>query len=162
MSTRFYLPAGAEATPISPTPDPAWGDQSILARAMCKTSKRSLAMTTVPFTDANSTPKYILFRQYVSEELVAGQSIAAEQTIWAQCRVKEENAANNMFLTFGVRVIAGDGTPRFTVIPVICAGAEVDSGGLVNRSWSYPQGVNSYDTVAGDRLVIEVGMGGPF
>ena len=81
MATRFYLPATAAATPISPTPDAAWEDISILARAMTSTTPIGDAMATVSFVDANGDDKDVLFRQHVSLELVAGQTITGAQAL---------------------------------------------------------------------------------
>ena len=169
MSTRFYLPADAETTPISPTPDAAWGDTSILARAMCKTSKRALPMTSITFADADDTNKNILFRQYISDELAVPQSLPGEQFITACVMVNEGLAANNMYLTVGMRVIAADGsTVRKTVFAVTRDGYEaVNSIGQPYLVWPesrlfefYIEAGGGYDIQAGDRLVFEFGMGG--
>jgi len=158
MATRFYLPSDAEKTPISPTPDAAWEDTSILVRAMCKTSKRSSAMTTIPFADADTTNMDILFRQYVSEELEPGQGISEQQTACLQCRVAQQT--NSMCLAFGVRVIAGNGTTvRKILVPVTRGDLEAPTV-LTNRGVVKITPISDYITIGGDRLVIELGMGG--
>jgi len=156
----IYLPSGAEATPISPTPDAAWEDTSILARVKCSTSKRSLAMTTVSFTDSNWSNKDILFRQWINE-LVPGRLILGGYYFTGQCRVYQPDLMNGMFLTFGIRILAGNGTDvRKTLVPVTSDNLLAPSDVLTNRSWGVTAASGNYTTQAGDCLVIEGGMGG--
>lgn len=162
MATRLYLPATAAATGISPTPDSAWEDVSILARAVTSTSKISDAMADVALPDdGDSTSKDVLFRQYVSAALDAGQTITGAQALKAQCRVLEFDNAGNMFFTVGIRVLAGDGTTvQKTVLAVTRDEVEVSSTALTNRQFTATSAATNYTTVANDRLVIEVGMAG--
>ena len=59
MATRFYLPSTGAAA-ISPNPDAAWEDVSILARLAAVTTKIASAMTTVSFLDNDASNKDIL------------------------------------------------------------------------------------------------------
>lgn len=162
MATRFYLPAAAATTPMSPTPDAAWEDQSILARAMTSTTPIGDTMATVTFPDdANAANKDILYRQYVSAALAASQTVTGGQAIKAQCRVMEVDVGNNLFFTIGIRVIASDGsTVQKTVLTVTRDNGEASASALTNRQYTATSAVTDYTTVAGDRLVIEIGMGG--
>jgi len=164
MATRFYLPATAVATPISPTPSADWEDTSILARVNTKTAKINDTLTTVSFADANNANRDILFRQYISFALLAGQTITGAQAIKFQVRAQERLAGNNMFTALGVRIIAGDGsTVRKTMLAVTRDGLEirdVAAGGLQNRQFTATSASGNYTVVDGDRLVFEVGTGG--
>ena len=163
MATRFYLPASAASTPITPTPDAAWEDTSILARAMTSTAVISDAMATVSFSDADETNKDILFRQWISEPLTAGQTITGSQALKAQVRGSERLSGNNLFLTLGIRVIAANGT---TVQKVVLAPTRDDVeltsplATLTNRQFTATSAATNYTTVEGDRLCIELGTGG--
>ena len=158
MATRLYLPASAASTPITPTPDAAWEDTSILARAMTSTATIADPMATVAFDDANATNRDVLFRQYISLPLTAGQTITGAQAIKAQARVSETDVANNMFLAVGIRIINGT-TVQKTVLAVTRDGTEATTS-LTNRQFTATSAATDYTTVADDRIVIEVGMGG--
>jgi len=161
MATRFYLSASGETVPISPTPDSAWEDTSILQRVLCNTVKRSLAMTSLGFSDSTFNNKDILFNQYISPVLIAGQTITGSQSIKAQCRVLESSLANNMLFTIGIRIIALNGTTvQKTMLDVTRDDVEANDTTLTNRQFIVTSAATNYTTVAGDRLVIEIGMGG--
>lgn len=161
MATRFYLSAAAETVPISPTPDAGWEDTSILARVLTDVVKRSLAMTSVDFADTNAANRDVLFRQYISKALTAGQTITGSQAIKAQCRVFEDAITENMFFTVGIRVLAADGTTvQKTVLAVTRDDVEASANSLENRQFTATSAATNYTTVSGDRLVIEIGMGG--
>jgi hypothetical protein len=161
MATRFYISAAAETVPISPTPDSAWEDTSILARVLAVTAKRSNAMTTVSFSDVNAANRDILFRQHISSALTVGQTITGAQAIKAQCRSFEDNAGNNLFMALGIRVLASDGTTvQKTVLSVTRDNVEASTVTLTNRQFTATSAATDYTTVAGDRLVFEIGMAG--
>lgn len=156
MATRFYLPSSGAAA-ISPNPDAAWEDTSILARYKCATTKSSSAMTTVSFTDANNTNRDILFRQYVSDPINA-QTLQA-QTIKYQIRGSQNDIDNNMFSTIGIRVLNNTGSSvTGTVLAVTRDNSELVLTALTNRQFT----ATSTQVVAnqGDRIVIEIGTGG--
>lgn len=162
MATRFYLPEDAITPPISPTPSASWEDTSNLVRSICSTAKYGDAMTTVALPDdGDDTSKDVLSRQYVSAELTAGQTITGSQSLKSQCRIVEVSGGNNLFLALGIRVIASDGTTvRKTVLDVTRDNTEASSGTLTNRAFTATSAATNYTTVAGDRLVIEIGLGG--
>ena len=160
MATRFYLPETAASTPITPTPDAAWEDTSILARAMTSTASIADPMATVSFADADDTSKDILFRQWISEPLTAGQTITGAQALKAQARVSQAGTFNNMVLTIGIRVIAANGTTVQKVVLAPTRDNNIAAGTLTNRAFTATSAATNYTTVAEDRLVFEVGMGG--
>ena len=113
-------------------------------------------MTTVSFTDTDGTDKDILFRQYVSDP-IAAQTISA-QALKFQMRCLENSIDNNMYLALGIRVVSGDGgTVRGTILAVTRDDVESVIA-LYNRQFT----ATSTQVIAqdGDRIVIEVGMGG--
>jgi len=161
MATRFYLSASGETVPISPSPDAAWEDASILARVLCNTVKRNLAMADVSFSDSDAAEKDILFRQYISLPMSAGQTITGSQSIKGQCRVFETLTANALFFTIGIRIIAANGiTVQKTILPVTRDNVEISFVSLINRQFTATSNATNYVTIEGDRLVIEIGAGG--
>jgi len=162
MATRLYLDAAASATGISPTKDAAWEAEvsAGFARAVTATTKSGDALATVSHADSDVTDQDICWRQYVSAALTAGQTITGTQEILSVCRVSEVSSSNNMFFVLGIRVIAADGTTvQKTVMPVTRDDTEAPSA-LTGRKIVAASAATNYTTVAGDRLVIEIGMGG--
>jgi hypothetical protein len=161
MATRLYLPASAATVPFSPAQLAGWDDVSILARANCSTIKLGNAMATVSFTDADVTDRDILFRQYISLPLTAGQSITGGQTLKAQLLVSETDAANNLFLVVAVRIFAADGVTVQKQMAGINSLDDTEAAiTLKNRRWQKTSASGDYTTVAGDRVVLEIGMSG--
>ena len=161
MATRFYLGGAAETTPISPTPDSAWEDTTILARARARTTPSGRAMTTVSFADNNAANRDVLFMQFVSHPLAGSQTITGSQALKAQALCKQRATTNNMLLSLGIRVIAANGTTvQKTVLSVTRDGAAADATALTNRQFTATSAVTNYTTVAGDYIVIEIGMSG--
>ena len=118
-------------------------------------------MTTVSFDDADSTNKDILFRQYASLALTANQTITGAQALKFQIRAQQGSANNNMFTALGIRVVASDGTTiQKTVLSVTRDNVEGDNAVLKNRQFTATSAATNYTTVAGDRLLIEIGTGG--
>ena len=160
MTTRFYLPATATATPITPSADAAWEDVSLLERVTTRTAKISNSLADVAFTDSNNADRDVVFRQYISRILTAGQTVTGSQALKAQCLVSEVAAGNNLFFTVGIRIIALDGsTVRKTVLTVTRDAVEAVTT-LVNRQFTATSAATNYTTLAGDRIVIEIGMAG--
>lgn len=156
MASTLYLPNSGTAPAISPTPDAAWEDVTILARRPMDTTKAATALATVAFTDANGVDRDILFRQHLIR--IAAQTILA-QTITFQIRAIESDANNNMFTALGLRVIANDGTTvRGTLLAVTRDANELSPTTLTNRSLT----ATSTQVIAqdGDWIVAEIGTGG--
>lgn len=161
MATRLYLRATATAVPFSVTPDTDWEDTTFVARAMTSTAKIADTLATVSVDDADSTNRDVLVFQYITALLAPGQTITGSQAIKAQCRALEASPSNNMVLSLGIRVIAIDGsTVRKTVLAVTRDAVEFSATALTNRQFTATSAATDYTTVAGDRLVIEIGAGG--
>lgn len=154
---RFYLPSSGSAPITSVAFNSGWEDTSIGARLPTYTTKQSTTMTTVSFTDANDTNRDVLFRQYVSEPLAA-QSISAQSVVF-RMRAKERATSCNLFTTVDIRLVSNDGSVvRGNIVSMRRDGSEASATALTNRN-------NTGNSTAitchsGDRLVIEVGMGG--
>lgn len=160
MATRFYCRHSAETTIISPTPDAAWEDQTAFLRAYTRTSRIGNAMADQAFADADATDRDVLMRQYISMELVAGQTITGAQALKAQIRMSERAATCNMFFAIGIRVLASNGTTvRKTVLVVTRDNSEA-AAALTNRQFTATSAATNYTVLAGDRLVFEIGGGG--
>lgn len=112
------------------------------------------------FVDYDATDANILFMQYVSDPITAQTIIA--QGIKLQMQCGELAAANNLFLSLGIRVVSSNGgTVRGTILAVTRDDVEAfvyTLTDLQNRSFT----ATSSEVVAqnGDRLVVEIGMGG--
>ena len=163
LGTRFYLPSDTLATGISPTASASWEDTSILTRTTAAANTpRASAMTTVSFTDNNAANRDVAFKQFVIGTLTAGQTITGSQALRFQARCKQRADTNNMFLSFGIRVIASDGTTvNKTVLDVFRDTVnECESAALTNRRITTTSAATNYATVSGDYLVFEVGTSG--
>lgn len=158
--TRLYLPASASPTAITPTPDIAWEVTSILARTKTSIYRSGDALATVSFADVDNTDRDILFRQFISAPLTPGQTITGSQALKLQVRVAERLAGNNLFLVAGIRVIAGDGTTVQKTVLVVTRDDVEATTALTNKQFTATSAITDYTTVQGDRLCIEIGMGG--
>ena len=134
MATRLYLPATASSTPITPTPDSAWESTIGFERLLTSTAKIADGLTTINYSDADANNQDCLFRQFISKPLTVGQTITGNQSLKAQLRCAERTSDGNMFLTVGIRVIAGDGT---TVQKTILAVTRDDTEAEVRRLLDY-------------------------
>lgn len=153
--TRFYLPS-AGAAAVSPGFDAGWEDTSIATRLKTVTTKIASALTTVNFTDVDTTDRDILFRQYVGDPLVA-QTINA-QNVRLQMRASETLATNDMFLTWVLKIVSNDGTTvRGVLVAIRRDGTELDTV-LTNRGDLAT--IASLAILDGDRPVVELGTGG--
>jgi len=162
MATRFYFGADAEETPISPTPNPSWDDTSILVRALTKTAKRGLALTNVVFTTTVTLDRDILFRQYISDELEPGQSIHGAQAVKMQCLIRGSDQGYWQAVSV-LRLYVWNQTTtpkeRKTIVSITRDDVDADVNVLTNRSlFVTSQAGDYYPTVAGDRLVVEIGL----
>lgn len=101
--------------------------------------------------------------QYVCV-LAAGQTITGAQAVQFVARFTETTTGNNMNSSFGIRIIAADGTTlRKSVLAVAREVAEFDAGTpgtLEARNNTATSVAGNYTTVEGDCLVVEIGAGG--
>ena len=153
MATRGYFPSTG-AAPISPNVDSDWENTSLLARLKGVTTRISSAMTTVEFLNDTGQNLDIICRQYVFGPFNAA---TISGTIKIQMRGQEGDAANNMFMAWGARVIGPDLTVRGELVSVRRDGTEWTTS-LVNRGDSVVP--TSVALLAGDYVVVEIGGGG--
>jgi len=161
MATRIYLESSGTPA-ISPPPNAAWTDTSQFTRFNAGTTKAGSAMTTKNISDAISTQADILIGQWITPQLTAGQTIRGtvpSSSTWTiQIRASETAAANNLFVTWAIYVFNGT-TLQSTVVAKRNDATEVATS-LTNRGDSFGKTTGAYTTVAGDQLVIEIGLEG--
>jgi hypothetical protein len=158
MATRFYFPLtqSAPATPLAAGSE--WEHNNNLARRLVTAADVS-TLTDVAYTpDASDhlVDNDALHRRYVSSALAA-QTISGNINGQFQCL--EAHANNNLFLTLKVSVISSNGaTERAVLLAITRASTELATT-LTNRSFP-ATALTSYACAAGDRLLVEVGVGG--
>ena len=153
--TRFYCPSSGAAA-VSPAFDAAWEDTSAATRLRCVTTKSSTAMTTVSFTDLDTTDRDILVRQYVSDAIDA-QTIPAT-IARLQFRARELSSTEDMFIAWGMRVVSNDGTVVRGTLVTVNRGPVEFATSLTNAGDS--ANTTAVTASANDRIVIELGAGG--
>lgn len=153
MATRFYFPSSG-APPVSPAYDTNWDDTTIGDRRNLVTSKSSTAVLSRQFTDTDSTDKDILYRQYVSAQL-AEQTISA-QTISFVISAIESSGSNNLYLAISIR--SWNGSTFQTLLSLTRDDTEIESAYYCSRILT--ASTTSIDVAEGDRLVVEIGVGG--
>jgi hypothetical protein len=162
---RYYFPL-TEAAAVSPAISGAWEHQNVLRRRLLRTPDSS-TLTTVDYSPDGSDHLVNAdshHRQYVSDPLTV-QTIPA-QTMRLQLQCIENHSANNLFLTWGVFIVSNDGaTRKEQLVPAGGSpstdlkrdGTEVATS-LTNRGDTATSAAAT--TEEGDRLVIEIGLGG--
>ena len=163
MATRWYLPSDTVTPPISPA-FASWSDTSIAYRTTAPTIPRSSAMTTVSFADNNASNRSILFVQFISAELTAGQTVTGSQAVKSQILSKERDISCQLFQRLVIRIIGNGGA---TVRKTFVTGStlpnddvELSAIALTNRQFTTTSEATNYTTVAGDYFVFELGVGG--
>lgn len=160
MATRLYLPSDTIVPPFTPIVAPGWDDVSIRVDTTTSTTKRSSAMTTVAFTDANAQNKDVLFMTFTSPELTAGQAITESQAIKAQIRGLQVALTNNMFTAWHFSIQNSSG-PTLTKALLAITRDDVElATSLINRQFSATSLTGAYTTVAGDYIVVVIGTAG--
>lgn len=113
--------------------------------------------------DSNTSNQDHLFAQFISEEMTYGQTISSGQTIKFQFQAWENGSTCNLFMSYGLYVIASDGVTirtTLTLSDVVRDNTELNIGDAYkNRAFSFITD-HSYVTQTGDRLVSEIGFGG--
>jgi len=160
MVTRVYFPE-TEAAPVTPpSPGAEWEHNNGVTRKLLRTPDASALATTAYTPDAadHLVNQDAMHRQYVSDKLDAQ---ALSGNVKAQLQCIEANAGNNLFLTFVVKVISEDGTTERATLLAITRDTttEIDNSPLTNRNFP-STALTNYTCIAGDRLLIEVGVGG--
>lgn len=157
MATTLYLQS-ANTPPATPAFNAGWTDTTQATRYPSDSVKHSTSISTVSISDGSNAQVDVLIGQWQTPFLRAGQTITGAQTISIQARFSETNAGNNLFMAWGVYVFNAT-TLQKTVITKRNDGTEVATS-LTNRTDSTTSVAGNYTTVAGDYLVIEIGLEG--
>ncbi len=163
MSTTIYLSNGTEPTPIDPTSPAAWDDTTIggaaTGKKLSQTAKRGVAGTNITFTSTAVINRNILFRRFVIP-LQAGWVVTPGQTVTLQvlAMCNESHPPGTEHLCFGVQIMASDGTTiRKELLAALAAPTTLPTT-YTNRRSSRTTAAGNYTTVAGDCLVLYLGI----
>lgn len=159
MATRLYLTVDFLPSSLAPTFDSNWQDNSGTRRWMVPNTVPGNTLTTV--SRSTVTPgNTVLHRQYVSPPMAAGNSFTTSTTYKCQIMGLESAANDNIINRVRVvKIISADGgTVRSTQIAFGNAASVTEwNTALRNLSFLTGQTGANYTTVAGDRLLLEVG-----
>lgn len=161
MATRFYLPETlvGPVTPPAPTADWEHINTGPPVRFLLRGPDESTLTTTAYTPDGadHLADNDACHRQYVSEELVA-QTLSGNVKAQIQCSEVANNC--NLFLTLKILVCSRDGsTTRATLLAITRDTTNELVTALTNRNFP-STALSSYACAEGDRVVIEIGLGG--
>jgi hypothetical protein len=158
MATKFYLPSTGTATV-----DPAWSTSWYNATAYSAsklnavTTKISSAMSTKSMTEADVTDRSFAVGMWISDRLKP-QAIAA-QTVTISIKCSEDNAKNNLYVKWIIRLLHADNTYGDTILAFTADGLELALTAAIASRFD-TQTSTAVTAVGGDRIVIEIGTGG--
>lgn len=163
MATRFYLSSTATHS-LTPGFDGGWTRTADADRRVMSTTKDSSAETSKTFF-ANGTAAAnasACNRQYLSAPLAIGTAFVTSDTMKCYIRCQESAANDNLNRApVAVKVLASDGTTiRATLKSLGAYGPNTTEWGTSLASKAVLDGdalAANYTTVAGDRLLIELG-----
>lgn len=161
MATRLYFPEtqAAAVTPPAPTGGTEWEHINSLTRALLTVPDGSALTTTAYTPDAadDLTNRDAMHRQYVSDPLGL-QTLSGN--VKAQFQVLEAHANNELRIALKILVCSYDGaTTRATLLALTRATTEANTV-LANLTFQ-SVALTSYQIInPGDRIVVEVGLGG--
>lgn len=161
MATRLYFPDGVAGpvTPPVPVGGTEWEHVNSSVNALLFYPDSS-ALNTVAYTpDAadDLTNRDSHHRQYVSDPLQA-QTLAGNVTAQFQCL--ETFANDNLFLTMKLLVCSYNGATTQATLLAITRATSKELGTTIENRTFPSTALSSFACAAGDRLVIEVGVGG--
>ncbi len=156
--SRLYLPSAGTAD-LSPTAGAEWEHVNALRRPMstAKAGSAFAATTYTPDAADHLVNGDALVCQFVSEPLAA-QSIPAQTATLTVLGLEADNN-NNLFLTWKLYLVNAAGTPVSggTLVAIRRDGAEFP---LTQASRTDGATTTAVTATAGDRLVLEIGLGG--
>jgi hypothetical protein len=159
MATRFYFPSSGSAA-VSPTYSAEWEHNRGVRLPLTTTAGTSTLADIAydPDSTDHLTDEDSLFVQFVSAPIDA-ITLTAQTVTW-QFQCAESGIANNLFLAVKVFTVSRTGTVKNTVLAIKRDATEATSVS-VNVTNRNDTATSTEVTVAsGDRLVIEVGLGG--
>lgn len=153
MATKFFL--GREAyTADNPGTLGTWGGSY---KSLYKLATTTFNTSFVVYTINGHTAGTTIMRQYVTEPMSSGITFGAASTYNVVIRYKESTTAANAFACFYLAIVSEDGTTvRSQAASLEKDGTEFGTS-LAARSNSNTGILPNYTTVAGDRLVLEIG-----
>ncbi len=163
MATTFYFTEdqAAPVSPLAPVGSTTWEHiaPSIPTRALQLSPDTSTLTTTAYTPDAadDITDKDACHRQYVSPPLAA-QTVSGNVT--AQFQGLEAHANNNLFITLKLMVISNDGSTLRQIILAITRSTGNEYTTTLRNATFPSTAMTSYACAAGDRILVEVGLGG--
>ena len=164
MVTRLYFP-GTEPSAVNPAFDAGWEDNTEGVRRRLEDVKGADAIAAgSTITLLEDVVRDELDRQYVSDPMDAGNVFtSAVTTVQMQLMVREFAVTDNVDRgILGVRIVSEDGlTVRATLLAVANYGPTlefINNATMRNKTFADGDTVTAtYTTVAGDRIVVEVG-----
>ena len=160
MATRLYF-SESEAAPVTPPAAGAeWEHNAGETRKLLTAPDSSTLTTTAYAPDAvdHIADEDALYRQYVSDALEA-QTLTGN--VKAQLQCLEAHINNNLFLTMKILVISNDGTTVRDTLLAITRDTTTEIQVSPARNKNFPStSLGSYACAAGDRLCVEIGVGG--
>ncbi len=161
MARRLYFP-DSQAAPVTP-PAPSgtdWEHINSVQRALLLAPDGSALATTAYTPDAadDLTDKDAHHRQYVSPCLNA-QSLNGNVTAQLQCQETANN--DNLFLALKVLVCNRSGSATQATLLAITRATSSELASNADANRTFPStALSAFSCAAGDRLVVEVGVGG--
>lgn len=162
MATIFYLPSTGDAPITNVTPQSGWTKSSII-RLPTYTTKQStsLSLRTVAWPDTASGDW--IWWQFVSPPVDGIYTLTGTFSI-AIGKCAETSASGNANISCAVTVVSNDGnTSRGQPLNVSRGSTEfptIGSGPLSRTRNGTALTLTNISTVAGDRIIIEIGVGG--
>lgn len=159
MATKFYLPSSgaAAATPAWST---SWYNATGFSaeKLAAVTAKANSGLVTKTLTEADVTDRHFAVGMWVSD-MLAAQTIANGTVITGSMQASEDNTKNNLSLHWIIRLVGSDGTTYGNT--VVAFSDDATEANATLRSLAFTNTLSGGVSVtAGDRLVIELGIGG--
>jgi hypothetical protein len=163
MATRLYLPSSGTSPLPNLTPIAAWELQGNVVRLPCYPTKRNTALTTRTLTWPAGTTQDWLWWQFVSPPLATNNTFSSADTkaiVIGKCA--ETTVSGDTSLAINARVVNNDGgnarniqslATVDTEFPLVASAATR----IINNTAFTSASITS---VAGDRIVIEIGVNG--
>ena len=161
MATRLYFPEtlAAPVTPPAASGGAEWEHNNAVTRWLLREPDGSALTTTAYTPDAadDLTNRDSMHRQYVSDPLGLQ---ALSGNVKAQLQVLEAHANNELRIAIKILVCSYDGTSTRATLLALTRGTNEANTTLRNLTFQ-SVALSSYTVVnPGDRLVVEVGLGG--
>ena len=158
MATRLYLPSTGAAE-VDPAWSVSWFDAtSASAEKLRAVTTRILSeMVTKSMTDTDITNRHYAFGMWVSDRLNS-QTIAA-QNISCSIKCSETFIGNNLFVHWIVRLLSSEGVYKGDILSFRQDLTEIPIPVNMGSRYDFIT-TTSQLADGGDRLVIEMGLGG--